>query len=148
VKIRFIVQSRTEEDCPDRSGPGAHKRLRIAYSLPGGEFAEPMAGDAYWEPCSGSPTCLHGWSNCAGGPHLVVLCPSPGSGGYHPWYVDSRAGNCTLKSDTEHRCWVRHGSPEDGTIHVDKKGRTCAAGAGSIQTGKWHGFLHHGELRP
>jgi hypothetical protein len=35
-------------------------------------------------------------------------------------------------------------SPKTGRLHVDKNGNTCAAGAGSIITGKWHGFLHNG----
>lgn len=62
------------------------------------------------------------------------------------WGIDERARNCTMPEDHEHRCWVRHGSPEDGTIHVDKNGNTCAAGAGSIQCGDYHGFLHNGKL--
>jgi hypothetical protein len=65
----------------------------------------------------------------------------------HTWGIDGSANNCTLPNDKVHRCWVRHGRPEDGTLHVDKNGNTCAAGAGSIKTSKWHGFLHHGELR-
>lgn len=56
------------------------------------------------------------------------------------------ARNCTMPDDTTHKCWVRHGRPEDGSLHVDKNGHTCGAGAGSIDTGKWHGFLHNGEL--
>ena len=51
-----------------------------------------------------------------------------------------------MPGDDVHRCWVRHGRPEDGTLHVDKNGQTCAAGAGSIQTHNWHGFLHNGVL--
>jgi len=72
---------------------------------------------------------------------LIVRCPDG-----HDWIIDSRASNCTKKDDNAHWCWVRHGKPEDGTLHVDKNGNTCAAGAGSIDTGKWHGFLHNGEL--
>lgn len=72
---------------------------------------------------------------------LVVKCPDG-----HDWMVDSRASNCTMPEDKVHKCWVRHGRPEDGTLHVDKDGVTCAAGAGSIDTGTWHGFLHHGQL--
>ena len=53
-----------------------------------------------------------------------------------------------MKTDNVHKCWVRHGRPEDGTLHVDKNGKTCAAGAGSILTSKWHGFLHNGHLVP
>lgn len=71
---------------------------------------------------------------------LVVRTP----GG--DWTIDSRASNCTMPEDNEHKCWVRHGKPEDGTLHVDKNGHTCAAGAGSILCGSYHGFLHNGEL--
>jgi hypothetical protein len=72
---------------------------------------------------------------------LVVKCPDG-----HDWMIDSRASNCTKKEDLTHFCWVRHGRPEDGTLHVDKNGDTCGAGAGSIQTPKWHGHLHNGHL--
>lgn len=64
----------------------------------------------------------------------------------HHWTIDSRASNCTRKDDDVHRCWCRHGRPEDGTLHVDKNGDTCAAGAGSIVSGDFHGFLHNGHL--
>lgn len=72
---------------------------------------------------------------------LIVRCPDD-----HDWMIDGRAKNCTLPDEPTHHCWVRHGRPEDGDLHVDKNGHTCAAGAGSIQTPKWHGFLHHGFL--
>jgi hypothetical protein len=72
---------------------------------------------------------------------LVCVCPDG-----HPWTIDARASNCTLPADDDHWCWCRHGRPEDGTLHVDKNGVTCSAGAGSIQTGQWHGFLHNGQL--
>lgn len=71
---------------------------------------------------------------------LVVKTP----GG--DWVIDGRANNCTMPDDNVHRCWVRHGRPEDGTLHVDKNGHTCAAGGGSIQAGAYHGFLHNGYL--
>lgn len=58
------------------------------------------------------------------------------------------ASNCTMPDDKNHKCWVRHGRPEDGTLHVDKNGHTCAAGAGSIVAGNYHGFLHNGHLTP
>ena len=75
----------------------------------------------------------------ADGPCLCVMTP----GGI--WRVDSRASNCTLPYDYDHRCWVRHGEPPNVT--VDKSGGpTCAAGAGSIQCGTYHGFLVAGEL--
>lgn len=71
---------------------------------------------------------------------LVVKTP----GG--KWMIDSRASNCTIPEDDVHKCWIRHGCPEDGTLHVDKNGHTCGAGAGSIVCGNYHGFLHHGHL--
>jgi hypothetical protein len=73
------------------------------------------------------------------GLHLIVRCPDG-----HDWLIDGKAGNCTLPDDHEHRCWVRHGTPP--LITVDKNGYTCKAGAGSIQTPRWHGFLTNGKL--
>ncbi len=100
---------------------------------------------------------------------LVVRCPID-----HDWLVDGRASNCTEacvncgrpyhahfdgnkdyttancehgyepRDGGAHRCWVRHGTPPNVT--VDKNGLTCSAGAGSIQTPGWHGFLRNGEL--
>ncbi len=71
-----------------------------------------------------------------------ILCVTLPNG--HDWVIDSRASNCTLPRDSDHRCWVRHGSVPQ--ITVDKDGLTCAAGAGSIQSGDYHGFLRNGEL--
>jgi hypothetical protein len=63
------------------------------------------------------------------------------------WIIDSRGDQLPPKpDDNEYMCWVRHGRPEDGTLHVDKNGNTCSAGAGSIQTKSWHGFPQHGFL--
>lgn len=76
----------------------------------------------------------------AGADGHCVQVKTPGG----DWLVDSRASNCTLPHDDKHRCWVRHG--EVPNIHVDKNGLTCAAGAGSIQAGSYHGFLHNGVL--
>ena len=73
----------------------------------------------------------------------MVVCVLPN--GDH-WHIDSRASNCTMKTDKAHRCWVRHGTVGQ-VIHVDKNGNTCQAGAGSIAVDGWHGFLHNGELR-
>jgi len=101
---------------------------------------------------------------------LVVRLPHN-----HDWIVDGRANNCdspcakcgkvyhahpgglcrTLQPGEDihlityvdarpHKCWVRHG--EAPNIHVDKNGVTCGAGAGSIGTPKYHGFLHNGHL--
>ena len=79
-----------------------------------------------------------GWTNCDGR-HLVGVLPNG-----HEWDVDSRATNCTLPDDTTHRCWVRDGEPPNVT--AGKAGHTCTAGAGSIQSGDYHGFLRDGIL--
>jgi hypothetical protein len=71
------------------------------------------------------------------GKFLIAVCP----GGHH-WHIDGKASNCTKPSDEVHKCWIRHGEPPNLT--VDKNGDTCAAGAGSIQTPNWHGFLRNG----
>jgi hypothetical protein len=70
---------------------------------------------------------------------LMVKCP-----GGHEWHIDGRASNCTMPGDNVHKCWVRHGEPP--VITVDKNGPTCAAGAGSIVAGDYHGFLQNGQF--
>ncbi len=75
---------------------------------------------------------------------LTLVVAVPDGSGTHHWIVDSRASNCTKKDDDVHKCWIRHGVPPNVT--VDKNGNTCSAGAGSIQTDKWHGFLRNGYL--
>lgn len=75
------------------------------------------------------------------GIYLMVRCPDG-----RDWAVDSRASNCGLPDDNEHRCWVRHGDPREARVTVDKNGLTCSVGAGSIQTEDWHGFLRDGQL--
>jgi hypothetical protein len=89
-----------------------------------------------------SEACYCGWTNCEG-IHLHAVCP-----GGHWWNIDSRAGNCTLKDDTTHRCWIRVGDPSKGELTVGKNGKTCGAGAGSIHV---HGYEnspgYHGLLR-
>jgi hypothetical protein len=89
-----------------------------------------MMWDAFW-----MPECYRG----PDGRCLVVVCPNG-----REWMIDGQASNCTMKEDfgpfdAAHRCWVRHGEPP--LLIVDKAGRTCAAGAGSIQAGDYHGFL-------
>jgi hypothetical protein len=68
---------------------------------------------------------------------LIVRCP-----GGSDWNIDGRATNCGLPDDNVHHCWIRHGEPPD--ITVDKNGVTCSAGAGSIATSNYHGFLQNG----
>jgi hypothetical protein len=71
----------------------------------------------------------------------MVRCPNGSD-----WHVDGRASNCTMPTDKVHKCWVRHGDPRASNLTVDKNGFTCAAGAGSIQAGDYHGFLQAGVL--
>ena len=99
--------------------------------------------DAWWisERRKDGPT---GCGYMIGPDHRSLVVKLPGN---HDWHIDSRASNCTKRDDNEHFCWVRHGRPEDGTLHVDKNGNTCAAGGGSIAVPDFHGFLHHGALR-
>lgn len=73
---------------------------------------------------------------------LAIICMLPGK---HTWMIDGRASNCTMKDDTKHRCWVRHGTVGE-RLTVDKNGPTCKAGAGSIKVDGYHGFLRNGEL--
>lgn len=61
------------------------------------------------------------------GRSLVVMTPQG------EWFIDGKSYTCTRKDDHEHRCWVRHGSPEEGNFCINKKGNTCESGAGSIR---------------
>lgn len=98
---------------------------------------EAPAGAMWFAPWFGDYPAYRG----PDGKTLVVRLPPDG----HDWIVDSRASNCTLPKDDVHKCWIRHGTPPN--ITVDKRGVTCSAGAGSIKTPKWHGFLQNGVLR-
>lgn len=82
--------------------------------------------DSWWYPWKGPD-----------GKSISVKCPNGDQ-----WNIDGQARNCTREVDDGHHCWVRHGEPPKLT--VDKNGKTCAAGAGSIQTGDYHGFLRDG----
>jgi hypothetical protein len=98
-----------------------------------------IRGLDYSDPGAGSPWP---WKPGPDGHCLVVRCPDG-----HDWTIDSRARNCTMPLDNLHYCWCRHGVPPKVT--VNKEGcRTCLAGAGSIQTPNWHGFLRDGILTP
>lgn len=92
---------------------------------PGCLYYAPWYDDMYWDN-QDTPT----------------LCAILPNGGH--WVIDGRASNCTMPKERTHRCWIRHGTPPD--IHVDKKGFSCNAGAGSIKQGDYHGFLHHGNF--
>lgn len=113
-----------------------HRPLRTDPS--GQVVLEPGPGDCYY--ISHAVTCCS-WDNCDGR-HLVVVCPDGCD-----WDTSSRANNCTKKDDKLHRCWVVHGDPSIGGLPtIDKGGLTCAAGAGSILTSRYHGRLASGVL--
>lgn len=86
-------------------------------------------------------TRYHKYPEWCGPDGRALLCKLPNG---HDWHIDGRANNCTMKEDDVHKCWVRHGEPPNLT--VDKNGHTCQAGAGSIQSGNWHGYLRNGHL--
>jgi len=86
---------------------------------------------------------LGGSSMWVGADGQAWMCKTPGG----EWHIDGPASNCTDKEGQtrgEHKCWVRHGVAPDFTI--DKNGKTCSAGAGSILCGSYHGFLQNGYL--
>lgn len=86
-------------------------------------------------------TWMHDSAQWCGADGKALMCKCPDG---HDWHIDGLASNCTMPDDKVHKCWVRHGTPPDLT--VDKGGNTCQAGAGSIQTPSWHGFLRNGYL--
>lgn len=118
-----------------RGDTGEHVTLkdRRATDIGGPPPAPPGASwDAWWLPAN--------WCG-PDGIALMVRCPNG-----RDWHVDGRASNCTRPDDKVHQCWVRHGDPRAAEVTVDKAGDTCAAGAGSIQAGDYHGFLQAGVL--
>jgi hypothetical protein len=119
---------------------------RLYAGTPGGELhtirRAPVGAmwDAFWH---------EGLPAYTGPDGIALVVRTPGG----DWMVDSEASNCTRKGDLTHKCWIRHGDPRDPqglkggrALHVDKSGDTCAAGAGSIISGSYHGFLHNGHL--
>lgn len=76
------------------------------------------------------------------GRSLIAILPNG-----NEWHIDGPANNCTDKEGfmaAKHKCWIRHGEPP--MLTVDKNGPTCHAGAGSILSGNYHGFLRNGEF--
>ena len=146
IPIRAVqrIPKPVREPCTStpRCDPPYHDFTVFSYALSDGAPTKFLPGDAYTAPCAGD--CA--WSNCSG-QHVHVGIPV--DGWTHDWDLDSRASNCDQKADREHRCWVRTGSAEAGTLDVGKTGRTCGAGAGSILVGgdpAFHGFVRKGKL--
>lgn len=126
-----------------RSDTGEVKGLREWQQIPG---------------CIWNSEWLTDFEHGPDGMALYCICP-----GGHQWGIDGRASNCdspcsvcgmpyhshkdkghSYKDVKPHQCWIRHGTPPN--ITVDKNGVTCNAGAGSILTPNWHGFLRNGEF--
>lgn len=99
-------------------------------------------GCLYWVDCQQFRCAMRGPEHGCEGRHVWAVLPDG-----HAWDIDARASNCT-RPDEPHHCWVRHNDPETETaiFTVDKDGDTCAAGAGSIDDGTYHGFLTNGAF--
>lgn len=107
------------------------------YDSPSGD---PEPGDLYfidWYRAQAGGCVFHG--DTCDGKHLFAILPNGDQ-----WDIDGRASNCTMPKDNVHRCWIRSGTPPDLT--VGKNGNTCKAGAGSIMSGNYHGFLRNGSF--
>lgn len=134
------------DHCSATVPAGATKQVfrKTIYDTPSGGLEPGCLFWATWfttHNANGNPiseTCVFHETGC-NGHHLHAILPNG-----HEWDIDGRASNCTLPNDRVHRCWVRHGEPPDVT--VDKAGRTCSAGGGSIMAGDYHGFLRNGEF--
>ena len=106
-----------------------------------------VPGDMFYDRLFHASSGCYAWKENCTTPHLIVILP----GGW-AWDMDSRASNCNMRDDNEHRCWIKHGEPPN--ITVNKQGKTCGAGGGSINAPGnmdgsrpgWHGFLQNGEL--
>jgi hypothetical protein len=152
--LRFLLatieeQACDHEECTEKPHTIAVTVWRAAEGGPALRYDDLAPGDTWIDPWSlraqereGKHSCP--WSNCDGR-HVWVVLPN-GAGGKREWSPDARAANCTLPEDREHRCWCRHGA--GAALHVDKVGRTCAAGAGSIALPQWHGYVHNGQITP
>lgn len=103
--------------------------LQEARKIPGAMW------DASWFATSRGPDGKAFW----------VVCP-----GGDEWHIDGCASNCTWPGgdglQEHHHCWVRTGVAPKLTVGKEG-GPTCTAGAGSILTSNWHGFLVNGVLQ-
>jgi hypothetical protein len=135
------------DGCGRSFAPDDHRQVlvrriyRVASAVPGaaasvGDFAtiEDAPPGAMWY-----ADWMGEWAHGPDGRTLVVKLPDG-----HQWTVDAEATNCTRKGDRAHKCWIRNGEPP--MVTVGKDGETCAAGAGSIASPGYHGFLRAGVL--
>lgn len=122
------------------SGISYHRQV-IADRMYGTASGLPEPGDVYEMRWHEPGKCAF-WDNCSG-VHWWGVLPNG-----RVWDIDSRCSNCTLRDERTHRCWIRSGSAEAGTMSVGKAGgHTCSAGGGSILVPGWHGFLTDFEWR-
>lgn len=114
---------------PDMNGWGFLKKYNT-------KSGNPEPGDMYY---SNTPPKDFYWDNQEEA-NLILILPNGCE-----WNIDSRASNCTEPQDRKHRCWCKHGIPP--FITVNKIGRSCKAGAGSILISGFHGMLINGEIK-
>lgn len=117
--------------------------MRVVAVVPGAALAvgEVAATDDLPPGAMWFPEWLREWSLGFDGRGLMVKLPDG-----HLWQVDSEANNCTRKGDRSHRCWLRQGEPPFVTVNKEPRHLTCDAGAGSILSPGYHGFLVDGVL--
>lgn len=119
----------------DRETP-IYRRTDTGESV--GTLAEAPVGAMWFAPWFPDRFC-----NPQLGPGKTLIVKTPGG----DWMVDQQANNCTVPDDihqAKHHCWIIQGTPPN--ITVDKNGKTCEAGAGSISQPNYHGFLRNGFL--
>lgn len=127
------------DETRDRQVEGGVHHMRIWRRADTGEqggiqdFGPGAMWNAHWMPTS---------EGSVDGRYIVVRLPNG-----HEWAMDGPSSNCTRPGEP-HDCWCRHGDPPRLTVDKNPEpGRsTCAAGAGSIQAGNFHGFLRDGIL--
>lgn len=143
-----------QDDQPPRDDPRWPTHCACGYAFTGDDEWQVFGEILYTRADTGELTTLRDapsgalwratwfeeWSWGRGADGEAWICRTPGG----DWHIDGPANNCTMPNDKVHKCWCRHGTAPDFT--VDKNGVTCAAGAGSIQSGSYHGFLRNGWL--
>ncbi len=108
-------------------------------------YVRPDTGERFTEEEAPPGAMWNAWWSQFKGPDGLSLYVKLPNG--HQWNIDGPANNCTMPNDhrqLNHHCWVREGTPP--LLTVGKNGVTCGAGAGSILSGNYHGFLRNGVL--
>jgi hypothetical protein len=133
-RVETFWVERTDRYGPSRDGiqKPIYRRLDTGEEFEGAPVGALLVYEPYTRP--------DGY-RAAGADGKSIVCVTPGGW----WFIDDRCSNCTLPKDIEHKCWVRHGTVGD-RLTIDKNGRTCSAGGGSIAQKNFHGFLKNGEL--